>query len=202
MPRSVSVALIAEDFAHEAFVRSLVTRLASEANCDVQVSTVSGRGGSGKAISELGAYQRALRSTASAPSLLIVAIDANCKGWNNAHTAITEAIDTDLFPVVSIGCPDPHVEKWYMADAVALEKKFGGSVKSPKKKCARDVYKRALVDYLEDTDNVLTIGGAEFADEIVTAMDLYRAGKTDPALKAFIGSLRNCLKILGREKTP
>jgi hypothetical protein len=100
MPRSVNIALIAEDFAHEAFVRSLVKRLAREADTDAQISTVSGRGGGGKAISELGAYQRALRTTASAPSLLIVAIDANCKGWNTVHGLITQAIDEQVFPLV------------------------------------------------------------------------------------------------------
>jgi hypothetical protein len=202
MPPDARIALIVEDIAHEAFVRSLARRIAKEEHVLVQFSTVSGRGGSGKAISELAVYQKALLTTTPVPSLLIVAIDANCKGWNTAHALITNEIEDSVFPLVAIGCPDPHVEKWYVADALALQEKYGKPVKVPKKKCARDIYKRLLIDYLVDTGNVVTIGGAEFADEIVTIMDFYRAGKSDAALKAFIDSVRGCLRIIKAGQVP
>lgn len=196
MQHSASVALIAEDEAHEAFVRALVRRLATEAQVYIALSTVTGRGGSAVAISGLEAYQRALRRTTSIPALLIVAIDSNCKGWNATQALIKAKIDDGLFTNVAVASPDPHVEKWYLADPVGLQKHFGTLPKAPKDKCVRGIYKHALIDYLVASGNMVTIGGAEFADEIVGAMDLYRAGKNDAALKAFVDSIRNCFKAL------
>jgi hypothetical protein len=40
----------------------------------------------------------------------------------------------------------------------------------------------------------VTLGGIEFAEEIVECMDLYRAGKDEPSLKHFIDELRSALR--------
>ena len=39
-----------------------------------------------------------------------------------------------------------------------------------------------------------TLGGVEFAPELVEAMDLYRAGRNDSSLKAFIDDFRAKLR--------
>jgi hypothetical protein len=41
-----------------------------------------------------------------------------------------------------------------------------------------------------------SLGGVEFAEELVNAMDFYRAGRRDPSLKAFISELTSQLKLL------
>lgn len=38
-------------------------------------------------------------------------------------------------------------------------------------------------------------GGIEFAAELAEAMDLYRAGRADASLRAFLDDLRAALKI-------
>ena len=48
--------------------------------------------------------------------------------------------------------------------------------------------------------HVVGVGGIEFAQEIVAGMDLYRAGKNDRSLKAFLDDLRSKLRILRSER--
>ena len=43
----------------------------------------------------------------------------------------------------------------------------------------------------------VTLGGVEFALELVEAMDLYRAGRNDPSLKAFLDDFRAILRRRG-----
>jgi hypothetical protein len=86
------------------------------------------------------------------------------------------------------------VERWYVADPAGLSSALGASVKLPQEKCERDVYKRLLVDAREAAGHMIVLGGAELADEIVRAMDLYRAGRNDAALKAFVSDLRGVLR--------
>ena len=40
----------------------------------------------------------------------------------------------------------------------------------------------------------MTLGGAEFAEEIITAADLFRAGKNEPSLKHFVDELRGLMR--------
>ena len=40
-----------------------------------------------------------------------------------------------------------------------------------------------------------TLGGLEFAQELVGAMDLYRASKNDHSLGAFVNDLRGKLRL-------
>ena len=53
-----------------------------------------------------------------------------------------------------------------------------------------------IVEALEATGEIVTQGGADFADEIVGAMDLYRAGRAVPSLGMFIDDLRAALRRL------
>jgi hypothetical protein len=43
---------------------------------------------------------------------------------------------------------------------------------------------------------IVTGGGAEFADDIVEVMDLYRAGRAERSLRSFADDLRAALKLL------
>jgi len=53
-----------------------------------------------------------------------------------------------------------------------------------------------MVDALR-AGEVVTGGGAEFADETVEVMDLYRAGHADRGLKRFLDEVSYALRQLG-----
>jgi hypothetical protein len=195
MPRS-DVDLIVEDVGHERFVRALVQRVAEEVGVGVRITVLNAHGGRGKATSELVALQHALAAEKRTGDMLVVVIDANCKGASAVRSEILGSIRDDLFRVPVVGCPDPHVERWYLADLVGLKRSLGVSAKLPKEKCGKAVYKTLLREALQDAGHVVTLGGAEFADEIVAVMDLYKAGKSDPSLRRFIDDLRGALKSL------
>lgn len=93
-----------------------------------------------------------------------------------------------------MACPDPHVELWYLANPQGLGSALGANVSLPRKKCQRDRYKKLLVDALRQAGRIVRLGGAEFAEEIVSAMDLYRAAKNAPSLGSFIDDVRSVLR--------
>jgi predicted ATPase len=76
----------------------------------------------------------------------------------------------------------------YSQAVVGQHPGLGGS------KCARDHYKRSLARAIRDAGHPLTLVGIEFAQELVDRIDLYRAGKNDGSLKAFVDDLRAKLK--------
>jgi hypothetical protein len=189
-----AVALFAEDAAHEKFVSALVKKVGFEMGIAPRVQVSSARGGHGRALAELALYQKIRAAggarTAAPIDVLVVAIDANCAGWNRARTEIAGKIDGRFFPTHAIACPDPHIERWFLADPRALNHALGASATVTERKCDRGEYKRALAETLRGAGHVLALGGIEFAEEIVTAMDLYAAGKNEPSLKHFIDDLR------------
>jgi hypothetical protein len=65
-------------------------------------------------------------------------------------------------------------------------------------KCERGRYKRLLSSAVQAAGHIPTLGGIEFAQELAAAMDLYRAGKNDPALGAFIDDLQKMLQRLSQ----
>jgi hypothetical protein len=76
------IILFTEDYGHETFLKTLLERYAAENKVDVRILPRSVRGGHGKVISELHAFLKELdRGREEMPDLLIVATDANCKGY-------------------------------------------------------------------------------------------------------------------------
>ncbi len=181
--------LFAEDRAHEQFVSALVRRLAREANVEITLRAPSVRGGHGKAVSELKLFQRARAITQQLPDMLVVVIDANCGKWRDMRNTIEADIEKNLFPYSVVACPDPHIERWYLADQVSLSKLFGTRTVSVKRKCERDYYKKLLADVLQEAGHPVVFGGVEYAEEIVASMDFFRAGKTSSSLKHFVDTL-------------
>jgi len=127
----------------------------------------------------------------------VVVIDGNCKGWHLMRGQIASAIDQQRCAASAIGCPDPHIERWYLTDPEGIRTSLGAQVTRETAKCERDRYKRALTEAVENAGHTVTLGGAEFAQEIVDAMDLYEAGKNEPSLGSFIDDLRAALTRLG-----
>lgn len=75
------ISLFAEDLAHEVVIKALLSRFARAYGVEVHIRAYSVRGGRSKAIRELEQYLRDLRNSAGLPDMLIVATDANCKGY-------------------------------------------------------------------------------------------------------------------------
>lgn len=199
MAERPQVDLYCEDLGHEQLTRALLRRLAREEGVSLRLETRNARGGHGKAVSEFKLWQRAASkiSGESPPDLLVLVVDANCQGWNQARSDLVDAIDTSLFPRFSVGCPDPHVERWCFADAQAYREVIGAPPPRDPGKCERQLYKKLLRESILDADHLILTDAMEFAPEIVAAMDLYRAGKGQSSLKHFVDELRSALRSVG-----
>lgn len=187
--------LFGEDIGHERLITALLNRIAGEEGLEnVHVATGSARGGHGRALAELKTHQLALRIEGGLPDLLVIAIDSNCSPWAKARDAIIKQIDTQAFPSYVLALPDPHIERWYIADPAALKRAADASVVLTRRKCGRDEYKRLLSNALRAAGHPVMVGGAEFAEEIVAEMDFYRAGKNEPSLRHFLETTRGVFK--------
>ena len=184
-----------EDSGHERLTRTLVERLAEEQSVSLDVNVRSGRGGKGKAISELRAFQAQARVNGGS-DLLVVMIDANGDGWARKRAEIEEEVAADVFAYHAIGCPDPHVEKWLFADAAAYSSVVGLPPPALPSKEGKDVYKRLLGQSLDKAGIVVLTGPMEIASEIIAAMNLNQFKPPFNSLSDFVKSIRNALKQL------
>ena len=57
-------------------------------------------------------------------------------------------------------------------------------------KCAKDEYKRLLLTEIHDSGIEPILGGEEYAEEIVNAMNLGKAEIREPSLGLFLKSLK------------
>ena len=192
MDESTLIDLFVEDHAHEEFLRPLIRRLARERGKTVIVNVRSARGGHGRALSELDFYQKAVAKRPGGlvmPDLVVIGIDGNCQPHHTARKRMLARLSPAFRDKAVIACPAPHIERWFLADAHAFSSVVGVSPRVRKGKCQRDYYKTVLAQAVVDAGHVPTLGGIEFAREIVEAMDLYQAGKADKSLKAFLDEL-------------
>lgn len=195
------IALFCEDRAHEQLVRALVRRLADEEGLRPTVQPVAARGGHGRALAEFKAWQSAfLREKARGlPDLLVLIIDGNCKGWNSVKSSLENAIDKRVVPRAVAGCPDPHVERWYMADPEAFERVVGVRPGPDPGKCGRLVYKRLVDEAVEQAKLPQLTGSADLAPDLVREVNLYQAGKREASLGSFVEDLRPALQQLAAQ---
>ena len=190
---TITIDLFAEDKAHELFVFALLRRILAEAGVDAQLNRRWAQGGHGRALAALKLYQSAvLRGLAGfrRPALLVVVIDANCNGWAKARNEIRAAIQPGVAAEVIVGCPDPHIERWFFADPAAFSRVVGVNRQPGRLKCTRDRYKALLREAVLQAGHPPTLSGLEFASEIAQAMDLYIAGRNDTSLGHFIEEIR------------
>jgi len=197
MSNHIVIDLFAEDAAHEALVKSLIARMAHAEDKKARIRVRSAQGGHGRAITRFKEYQRVVHSmVGTPPDLLIVAIDGNCSPWTETRKRIdrvTEAIHKEQLVTA---CPDPHIERWYLADPESFQRVVGWRPQVGPEKCEREHYKRLLANAISNGGHPETLGGIEFARELAAKMDLYRAGKTVPSLKAFVDAISSRLRRL------
>lgn len=193
MANLLKVDLFAEDRAHEAFLDALVRRLFREVGTETLIRHRSPLGGHGKMLTELEAFQKIIQGRQpgiDVPDILVVARDANCQRFTQARQAVHGLIDQRVFPAFAIACPDPHIERWFLADPVSFQQVIGAESRPGRRKCERDLYKRKLADAIRRGGHPPTLGGIEFAAELIAVMDLYRAGRNEPSLQHFIDDFR------------
>ncbi len=197
MPKAI--AAFGEDSAHREIIGSLITRAAEKWNIPVKVEWRNARGGRGKVIGELKEYFRDLGIQGGLPDLIVIATDANRKGLNERAREIRTASS----PVASVlAIPDPHVERWLLLDGAAFKTVFGEGCQAPDQKCDRGRYKQALIQAIRRAGIEPALGGVEFAQEIIEAMDLLRAESADASLKRFLDDLRWALQGADPDRHP
>jgi hypothetical protein len=203
MSSALTVDLFAEDRAHEEFLRAMLNRIANDQERRLTVRVRSARGGHPRVLEELKLYQTSVLKAPESlpmPDLLFIAIDANCKRWSRARNEIQETIQPQFAARSIVVCPDPHVERWYLADPDSFAQVVGIRPKIGKRKCERGRYKAILSKAIVDAGHPPTLGGIEFAQELVAAMDLYRAGKNEASLKHFLDDTFARMKTLQAER--
>lgn len=198
MAEEIFAVLIAEDRAHELFLKPLLRRLAEENGAAMEIRVISAQGGHGVALGEYRTYQRA-RSVLFAgdpvPDLVVVALDGNCSSFAATRASIEEATDDTLRTRLVTACPDPHIERWYLADPSALKRLVGQAPTLGTKKCERHHYKKLLAETLRGGDYpAVRYDDTEFAPKIVEGMDLHRAGRNDHSLRDFLRQAANRLR--------
>lgn len=199
MANRVKVDLFAEDRAHEAFLDALLQRLLRESGTETSIRHRSPLGGHGKMLTELEAFQKIIRGGQpgiDVPDILVVARDSNCQRFTHARQAVHSLIDQRVFPAFAIACPDPHIERWFLADPVSFHQVIGAESKPGRRKCERELYKRKLAEAIRRGGHPATLGGIEFANELVGVMNLYRAGRNEPSLQHFVDDFRQAAILM------
>lgn len=192
---SVHVDLFVEDRAHEEFLRALVQRIAREERREIEITFRSARGGRPRLDSELDLYVRVARSGGiPTPDLLIVAIDANCSGPRSKADEVKSRLGVPLESRAIVACPNPHVERWYLADGSSFSRIVGATPRLGKLKCERGRYKDILISTILRGGSVPTLGGIELARDLVEAMDFYQARKVARELGAFVDECRSAFR--------
>jgi hypothetical protein len=192
-----TIDLFGEDHAHEVFLKAMIGRLSGEEECKAVVRVLSARGGRGRVLGEFSLYQEAVaRGSIPISDILVAAVDTNCASFHEAQRRLKEHLKPEFVGRAIYACPDPHIERWFMADPESFAKVIGAEPPRERRKCGRDRYKRQLLETICKCGHPAPLGGLEFARDLVLQMDLYRAGKNEPSLKAFIDGLRRALRLL------
>lgn len=184
------IALFVEDFAHKEFLAALLQRLAAEYGVDIQLHWRNARRGHGMVVNELKQFLRDLqRGWDALPDLVVVATDANCKGLSERLRQLSEITSKINSPTVC-AVPEPHIERWLLVDSAAFKSVFGRGCNAPDQKCERARYKKILIEAIRASGVAPSLGGIEFSEDIVMAMDLDRAAAADGSLRKLIEELR------------
>ena len=197
MSELLLVELFLEDNAHQQLLVPLAQRVAREEEIELRCRVRNARGGHAGAMGSFKRYQ-ILREKGvggrEVADLLVVAIDGNCSSFTETRKNIRRATHDSFGHMLVTACPDPHIERWYLADPQSFQDVVGTQPSVGPRKCVRNHYKQMLATAVASGGHPPTLGGVEFGRELADAMDLFRAGKNDSSLKAFVEDLREGLR--------
>jgi hypothetical protein len=108
---------------------------------------------------ELETYQKVVKTRGQFPGLLVVGVDANYYGFQKTKKQYEARLPEELRSVAVIAAPDPHVERWYMADTVRFEQLVGVQPNLPAKKCDREKWRMNTIQV--QTKRRLVLPGPE-----------------------------------------
>lgn len=188
------ILLFVEDYGHEEFIRALIQRLGKEWGVNLKIISRSVRGGYGKVVGEWKTYLRDLeRGVEELPDLLIIGTDANCKGFAKRKRELDEINHCyKNFTVYAI--PHPHIERWLLLDSGAFKSVMGKGCNAPDHKCSKNRYKQFLLEAMQRAGVIPPLGGVEYAEDIVNAMDLQRMESINASFGKFLKDLKDKFK--------
>ncbi len=187
------ITVFCEDSFHEKFVGALLRRFVDEYRVGVVPRFLSSRGGIAQMHSEFREFLRDLsRDRRPLPDQLIVVVDANCQRYHERKELMEGGFvqHPQFRQLVSYAIPDPHIERWMLVDPKAFQSVFGRGCTLPAVKCAKDEYKRLLRQEIRQSGVEAPLGGEEFAEDIVRAMDLGQAETREQSLGLFLRTLK------------
>lgn len=185
-----NIRLFVEDNGHEIFLGALIQRFASMYNVSIDPRFGNAEGGYGKMVSELKEFIKdLLTDQEELPDLLITATDSNCNGLSKRKQQIEQVLKGYSGKVI-YAIPDPHIEKWLLLDSAAFKKVLGKGCSAPPQKCERDLYKRLLREAIRATGVNPPLGGIEYGEDIVNAMDLEKLERAEASLGHLLKALR------------
>jgi len=118
----------------------------------------------------------------------LVATDANCMGLAE-RTKMIGAVTEKVGVRIVCAIPDPHIERWLLVDSAAFKAVFGRGCNAPDQKCERARYKKMLIGAIRESGITPSLGGIEYAEDIVNEMDLDRVARNDDSLRRLLGDL-------------
>lgn len=187
------ISLFGEDGGHQRVVGALVERLATENGFEVRLRWHNAKGGHGQVADRLRRHLRDLEEQdVPSPDLIVVAIDANCKGLNEREREL-KRYKTRAAKVI-YATPDPHVERWLLLDGAAFKSVYGRGCDAPDQKCDRHRYKRNLAEAILSSGNIPELGGFGLAREVVQELDIERTSRLDRSFKRFVDSYQAVLR--------
>ena len=128
--------------------------------------------------------------------ILIIVEDTDCRGESLVRRELNEVVErTGYIGKTIIASPAPHVECWYLADPVALQRITQSPQLSsiPASDCEKDLYKRQLAEQFSGS----LMDGIEYAEDIASTMDVFQAGRNVSSLGSFLQELRSALTMFG-----
>ena len=128
----------------------------------------------------------------SLPDGLLVAVDANCRGYNVRRKAILERA-RQLADFVLCAIPDPHVERWFLLDSAAFKAVLGNGCMAPDDKCEKHRYKRLLNTAVIESGVQPLLGGVEYAEDLVEKYHIQRVADADPSFGKLVAEFRTWL---------
>ena len=194
----MKIGLFLEDIGHQAFITGLIQKAAGQVKPGAVIEFDVRNAAGGKPRMEasfreyVGDY---LKSGYAGYDLVIAAQDTDCRGVPATRNALLHYAQGYGSPMV-IAAPDPCIEAWYLADQHAIREVAQAASTPPIPSgcdCAalktqiRRLFREGGVDSL--------LGGAEYAADIIAAMNLTRARRNVASLHIFLNDLRPWLEV-------